>query len=68
MGSIDKAKPSVRVGRKATGLAGEAPELPRFARQPGCRSEQVTWLSFFCGAKMHLFPRSYWVWMVKKKF
>ena len=25
-----KAKPPVRVGRKATGLAGEAPELPRF--------------------------------------
>ena len=26
-----KAKPLVRVGRKASGLAGEATELPRFA-------------------------------------
>jgi len=40
----DNAKPSVRVGRKAAGLAGEGPCVSKirhhsFVRQPGCRSE-----------------------------
>ena len=53
MGSVDKAKPPVRVGRKATGLAGEAPELPRFAIRvflDGRVAERmVTRLFHWCG-------------------
>jgi hypothetical protein len=29
MDLVEKAKPSVRMGRKATGLAGETPGFPR---------------------------------------
>ncbi len=52
-GSNRKAKPSARVGRKATGLAGETPRASeiwhhRFLRQPGCRSDEAIRFSYFC--------------------